>query len=172
MTDKDIVSIIKKDIVNGHTGNFLTLEVIDRSKNSMKIFSEENLDDMVCTLFEHSMTKNIVLVKNRRYGIDEYGDDIGFKSYNGSPFPIIGYTFVLSETGDHNTNITPSLMKLLEAVLHRGCLDKLAYPLGRRQNWEVKTGIIDSMGGIVPMINIDYDPWDAFEEYLIEDETP
>ena len=162
MTDKDIVSIIKQDIVNGHTGNFLTLDVIDIDNRDMMCFSENSLDDMVCSLFNLSLTKNIETVKSRRYGIDEYGDDIGFKSYNGHPFPIIGYTFGVKESVDHNTNITPMLLKFLEVVLRRAGLDLLAFPMGREMTMPMVKGMTMTM----PMVIANHDPWVTFETYL------
>ncbi len=169
MTDREIIDIIKGDIITGETADFLTLDVIDLSGGKkMLCFSEEYWDDMFKVLFDYSLTKNIVVVRARRLGVDELASRIGKKSYNGSQFPIIGYTFGLRDSEDHSTNITPRLMKFLEVAFTRDGLDRLAFPMGRnRIEYEFK-GYSDG----VPICCIPpEDPWEMLEKYMNGGET-
>ena len=165
MTDREIIDIIKRDIVSGETGDFLTLDVVDFSEGKRMCFSEVYWDDMFKTLFDYSLTKNIVVVRARRLGIEEYASNFNKKSYNGSQFPIIGYTFGLQESEDHSTNISPRLMKFIEVAFTRVGLDKLAFPM-ERNKIEHKTMYLDPYN-FTPIISIAYDdPWKMLEQYI------
>ena len=166
MTDREIMDIIKFDLVSGETADFLTLDVVDLSESKkMLCFSEEYWDDMFKTLFDYSLTKNIVVVKSRRLGVDELSSRIGKKSYNGSKFPIIGYTFGLQDSEDHSTNITPRLMKFIEVVMTRVGIDRLAFPMGRNRIEYEFRGYND---GTSIIYTPSEDPWTWFERYLAE----
>ena len=155
MTDKVIIDYIKKDIVEGNTGDFLTLDIYDSDARMKHCFSEQFFDDMMKTLFDFSLTKNIV-------AIGKEGTS-NLLSYNGQHYAIINYSFIVSESRDHQTNITPRLMKFIEVAFTRSGLDRLAYPMYRnRIEYELR-GFSDGN----PMIYIPpEDPWETLEKYM------
>ena len=169
MTDREIIDIIKQDIVSGETADFLTLDIVDLSEDKkMLCFSEEYWDDMFKVLFDYSLTKNIVVVRARQLGIDELASRSGKQSYNGSQFPIIGYTFGLQDSEDHSTNITPRLMKFIEVAFTRAGLDRLAFPIGRNRIEYEFRGF--SNGNPIICIPPE-DPWEMLEKYMNGEET-
>ena len=163
MIDQDIIDRIKRDIILGDTADFLTLDVVDSSTKERHCFSEQFFDEMIEALFNWSMTKIIVGIRHYVGGYENFTSN-SIKAFNGSPCPIIGYVFVIEESPNHQTNITPRLMKFLEVVLTRGGLSKLAYPDGKRT---LDANIVANQNHWgVPILTIPDDPWIAFEEYL------
>lgn len=157
MTDREIVDHIKQDIIEGNTADFLTLDVFDTGTKKRYCFGD--LDDMMQILFDYSLAKTIVGM-NAIYPTVFPGKS---KSYNGDPYPIVGYLFAIGDSSDHQTNISPMLMKFLEVVMNRVMLDRLAFPMGRsRIEYEFR-GYNDG----TPIIYIpDEDPWTMLECYL------
>ena len=68
------------------------------------------------------------------------------------------------ESKDCQTNITPRLMKFIEAIMNRGILDRLAFPM--RHSREIE---FHDFG--VPIAMPPPDPWDVVEAYLNENEN-
>lgn len=161
MIDRDIIDRIKRDIIGGYTADSLILTVVESDTKERHCFSECCFDEMMEALFNWSMTKNIVGIRHYVGGYENFTSNY-IKAFNGSPCPIIGYTFVIEESPNHQTNITPRLMKFLEVVLTRGGLSKLAYPEGQRG---YKYEEVTNHWG-VPFLTIPDDPWIEFEKYL------
>lgn len=130
MTDLEIIGKMKDDIIKGNTADFLTLDVFDTDTNERHRFSEQFFDDMLGSLFKWSLSKTIV---NYWHSVGNYRECMGNKllSFNGSPCPVMGFTFVICESKDFQTNITPKLLKFLEVVLTKSGLSRLAFPAGR-----------------------------------------
>jgi len=155
MTDREIISFIKKDIVAGNTADFLTLDIYDSDKRTKECYSEPYFDEMMTALFDFSMTKNIV-------GISKEGTS-RIKAYNGQPYAIVSYVISVGESEDGTTNITPRLMKFIEVAFTRTGLDRLAYPMCRNRIEYEFRGY--SCGN--PMIYIQpEDPWEMLEKYM------
>lgn len=162
MTDREIIDFIKKDIINGDTANFLTLDIKDKTGGKMHCFSNYFSDEMFTTLFDLSMTKEVIGIGRNR--LDPTSRT---RAYNGTPTPIYGYIIVVEESKDCQTNITPRLMKFIEVIMNRGMLDRLAFPM--RHSREIEFHDF-GVGGFVPIAMPPPDPWDAVEAYLNEGE--
>jgi len=163
MIDQDIIDRIKRDIILGDTSDSLILTVVESDTKERYCFSECCFDEMMEALFKWSMTKNIVDIRHYVGGYDNFTID-NIRAFNGSPCPIIGYTFVIEESPNHQTNITPRLMKFLEVVLTRSGLSKLAYPDGQRT---LDANIVANRNHWgVPIFTVPDDPWIEFEKYL------
>lgn len=162
MTDREIIDFIKKDIINGDTADFLTFDIKDRTDGKIHCFSEYFLNEMFETLFDLSMTKEVIGIRANR--LATYSNK---RSYNGTPSPIIGYIIVVEESKDCQTNITPRLMKFIEVIMNRGILDRLAFPM--RHSREIEFHDF-GVGGFIPIAMPPPDPWDAVEAYLNEGE--
>lgn len=167
MTDREIIDYIKRHIVEGETADYLTFEIFDRDADERQWFGEDTIDDFIQSMFDYSMTKNVIGIRPLRWDNTHSGWGWGeVKSYNGYVCPIISYTLVLKQSSDYQTNISPMLMKFLEVILKEGSIDKLAYPMGRTHPVHMQ-----EYGGL-PMIYIPpEDPWDALERYLMEGEV-
>ena len=161
MTDQEIIDYIKKDIVEGNTADFLTLDIYDSDKRKKECYSEPHFDEMMVALFDFSMTKNIVGIKREW--------DSSLEAYNGQPYAIMTYIISVGESEDGTTNITPRLMKFIEVAFTRAGLDRLAYPMYRnRIEYEFRG--YDGCGN--PMIYIPpEDPWETLENYMNGEET-
>lgn len=162
MTDREIIDIIKKDIVSGETADFLTFDIRDKTDGKMYCFSEYFLNEMFTTLFDLSMTKEIMGIRKNR--LDPTSSKL---AYNGTPAPVIGYILVVKESDDCQTNITPRLMKFIEVIMHRGMLDQLAFPMRRSREIEFHDF---GVGGFIPIAMPPPDPWYAVEAYINENE--
>lgn len=163
MTDREIIGFIKKDIIAGNTADFLTLDIVDKATGKRYCFGLEDMNDMMVKLFDYSLTRKVD-------GIRALHTRTPSKvvSYNGNPYPVVGYIVSVEESEDHQTNITPMLMKFLEVVMDRTMLDKLAYPMYRnRIEYEFRG--YDGCGD--PMIHIPPDPWETLEKYMNGEET-
>ena len=161
MTDIEIIDRIKMDIIRGNTADFLTLDIFDENTKKRYCFGDD-LDDMMQILFDYSLVNTIVGMTAIRPMVPG-----GSKSYNGDPYPIVGYIFAIGNSTDNQTNISPMLMKFLEVVMNRVMLDRLAFPMMRsRIGYEE---ITNSFTG-VPIISPPYeeDPWKALDDYLAE----
>ena len=160
MTDRELIDHIKQDIIRGNTADFLTLDIVDTE--TKKRYCYRNLDDIMQILFDYSLAKTIVGMTAIHPFVPGKS-----KSYSGDPYPIIGYLLAIGDSADHQTNISPMLMKFLEVILKRGVIDRLAYPMGRnRIEYEFR-----GYNGGTPIIYIpSEDPWDALEGYLREGE--
>lgn len=159
MTDREIIDHIKKDIIEGNTADFLTLDVFDTGTKKRYCFGDD-LDDMVQILFDYSLAKTIV-------GMNAIHPFVPGKSkaYNGDPYPIVGYLFAIGDSDDHQTNISPMLLKFLEVILKMGVLDKLAYPMGKPR--EIR---LVEYGYGCPVALPPEDPWESLDRYLREGE--
>ena len=159
MTDREIIDYIKKDIIDGNTADFLTFDIFDTETKKRYCFGENDLDDMMQILFDYSLAKTIV-------GVNAIHPTVfpgRSKSYNGDPYPIVGYLFAIGDSIDHQTNISPMLMKFLEIVENRAMLDRLAFPMGRNRIEYEFRGYNDG----TPIIYIpSEDPWTMLERYL------
>ena len=155
MTDQEIIDYIKKDIVEGNTADFLTLDIYDSDKRKKECYSESHFDEMMTALFDFSMTKNIV-------GISK-GGTTRIKAYNGCPYAIMTYIISVGESEDGTTNITPRLMKFIEVAFTRAGLDRLAYPMYRNRIEYEFRGMI---GGNPIIYNPPEDPWETLEKYM------
>jgi hypothetical protein len=115
---------------------------------------------MFKALFDFSLSKTI-------HAITKEGST-KLRAYNGTPYAIVNYEFIVTESTDGTTNITPRLMKFLEVAFTRWGLDKLAFPMGRnRIEYEFK-GYSDG----VPICCIPpEDPWQMLEKYMNCGET-
>ena len=162
MTDREIIDYIKKDIVSGETADFLTLDIKDRTDGKRYCFSDYYRDELFETLFDLSMTKEIMGIRKNR--LDPTSNML---AYNGTLAPVIGYIIVVDESKDCQTNITPRLMKFIETIMHREMLDQLAFPMRRSREIEFRDF---GVGGSVPIAVPPPDPWDAVEAYLNENE--
>lgn len=159
MTDKELIDRIKQDIIGGNTADFLTLDIVDTK--TKKRYCYRNLDDIMQILFDYSLAKTIIDMTAIHPFVPGRS-----KSYRGDPYPIIGYLLAIGDSADHQTNISPMLMKFLEVILKRGVIDKLAYPMGRTNYVHIQ-----EYSGM-PMIYIPpEDPWEALEGYLREGEV-
>lgn len=169
MTDREIIDTIKKDIVEGNTADFLCLYIVDQSNSSelrgKGCFSESFMDEMMTALFDISMTHEIVVVSANHM---EDFDHSTKRAFNGNPYPIIGYTFFVRTSQDHQTNITPKLMKFIEVVMRRDMLDRLAFPYGKPRQVELRN--YGGVGGFCPIAMPPPDPWDAMEAYLKDED--
>lgn len=168
MTDREIIDYIKKDIVSGDTADFLTIDIEDKTEGkrycfgNRYCFSEHYLNEMFTTLFDISMTKEIMgIYKNR---LDSTSNTL---AYNGTPAPVIGYILVVKESKNCQTNITPRLMKFIEVIMNRGILDRLAFPMRHSREIEFHDFRV---GGFSQIAMLQPDPWDAVETYLNENE--
>ena len=160
MTDQEIIDYIKKDIVDGNTADFLTLDIYDSDKHKKECYSEPHFDEMMVALFDFSMTKNIVGIRK------EWTSRI--QAYNGQPYAIMTYIISVGESEDGTTNITSRLMKFIEVAFTRAGLDRLAYPMYRNRIEYEFRGY--SCGN--PMIYIPpEDPWETLEKYMDGEET-
>ena len=155
MTDNEIIDYIKKDIVEGNTADFLTLDIYDSDKRKKMCYSEAFRDDMFKALFDFSLSKTIYAITKEV--------STKLQAYNGTPYAIVNYEFIVTESTDGTTNITPRLMKFLEVAFTSWGLDKLAFPMGRnRIEYEFK-GYSDG----VPICCIPKeDPWEMLEKYM------
>ena len=163
MTDREIIDFIKKDIINGDTADFLTFDIKDKTDGKVYCFSDYYRDEMFTTLFDLSMTKEVIGIRPNR--LDAHSSK---RSYNGTPLPIIGYIIVVDKSKNCQTNITPRLMKFIEVIMNRGILDRLAFPMRRSREIEFHDF---GVGGFVPIAMPPPDPWDAVEAYLNENEN-
>ena len=163
MTDREIIDFIKKNIINGDTADFLTLDIKDKTDGKRYCFSEYYLNEMFTTLFDLSMTKEIMGIRKNR--LDPTSSKL---AYNGTLAPVIGYIIVVDASEDCQTNITPRLMKFIEVIMNRGMLDQLAFPMRRSREIEFQDF---GVGGSVPIAMPPPDPWDAVEAYLNENEN-
>ena len=159
MTDRELIDYIKQDIIRGNTADFLTLDIVDTE--TKKRYCYRNLDDIMQILFDYSLAKTIVGMTAIHPFVPGRS-----KSYSGDPYPIIGYLFAIGDSADHQTNISPMLMKFLEVILKRGVIDKLAYPMGKPK--EVR---LVEYGYGCPVALPPEDPWDMLEGYLREGEV-
>lgn len=162
MTDREIIDNIKKDIINGDTADFLILDIKDRTDGRVYCFSDYYRDEMFTTLFDLSMTKEVIGIRANR--LDAHSSK---RSYNGTPSPIYGYIIVVDKSKDCQTNITPRLMKFIETIMQREMLDQLAFPMRRSREIEFRDF---GVGGFVPIAMPPPDPWDVVEAYLNEGE--
>lgn len=161
MTDREIIDCIKKDIIEGNTADLLTLEVFDKDTKKRYFFGAD-LDDMMQVMFDYSLTKTIVGMNAIHPTVLEKS-----KAYNGNPYPIVGYLFVIGDSDDHQTNISPTLMKFLEVVMNIDMLDRLAFPMGRGGRIGYETESILPRPYILSDPYND-DPWETLERYLAE----
>lgn len=163
MTDREIIDFIKKDIVEGNTIDFLTLDIVDKATGKRYCFGSENMNDMMAKLFDYSLTSKVGGINALR---TRTPSQVG--SYNGNPYPVVGYIVSVEESEDHQTNISPMLMKFLEVVMNRTMLDRLAYPMYRNRFEYEFRGY--SCGN--PIIYIPpEDPWETLEKYMNGEEA-
>lgn len=166
MTDREIIDCIKQNIVEGETADFLTFVVLDKDTDKRHCFGEEEIDDFIQIMFYYSMAKTVIGVRPVRRDNTHSRWSV-LRSYNGNVCPITGYVLVLSQSSDYQTNISPMLMKFLEAIIKKGVIDKLAYPIWRNR---IEYGFREFNDG-TPIIYIPpEDPWTCFERYLAEGE--
>ena len=167
MTDREIIDFIKKDIINGWTADFLVLDIDDKTDGRLYCFSEYCLDEMFKTLFDISLTKKVIGVQGVVHNPSRLDASSSKMAYNGSPAPIIGYSLVVTESQDGQTNITPKLMKFIETIMNRYLLSRLAFPM--RHSREIEFHNFD-IGEFIHMPPDD--PWDAVEAYLRDEDEP
>ena len=151
MTDREIIDQIKRDIMFGCTTNFLNLVIED-----VMFFGIEKKDIMMQCLFDLSLSKTIVEVHPHRTTF------ASLSAYNGSMNPIVGYGFVVKDSPDHQTNITPRLMKFIEVIFAGGWIEKFARP-----QLVERADVVDGDG---KMFHSPSDPWEALEAYLDDED--
>lgn len=155
MTDLEVIDYIKKDIIEGNTADFLTLDIYDADRRKKMCYSEAFRDDMFKALFDFSLTKNI-------HAISKIGSS-RLKAYNGASYAIMTYSIVVTDSTDGTTNITPRLMKFFEVVFTRSGLDRLAFPMGRNRIEYEFRGFSNGS----PLVCIPpEDPWQMLEAYM------
>ena len=149
MTDDDIISQIKRDILCGRTDSYLVLDVVDSESRSRRCFSYAYLDEMMTTLFDLSLTKTIDIVHP--------------SSGNGQS--VNCYMLYLKDSKDGQTNITGKLLKFLEIVLDREWLIRLAeYP----RRVQVASSFGFSAGDF---LQHEKTPWEQMEEILKDEDA-
>ena len=148
MTDDDIISQIKGDILCGRIDTYLVLNVEDAETRNRRFFSHAYLDEMMTAMFDLSLTKTIDSV-----------------SSSGSGRSVDCYTLHLKDSKDGQTNITGKLLKFLEIVLDREWLVRLAeYP----RRVQVASSFGFSAGNF---LQHEKTPWEQMEEILKDEDA-
>ena len=148
MTDDDIISQIKRDILCGRTSSYLVLDVVDVETSCRWCFSHAYLDEMMAALFDLSLTKTIDIVNS-----------------SGDGRSVNCYTLHLKDSEDGQTNITGKLLKFLEIVLNREWLIRLTeYP--RRVQLASSFGF-----NAGDFLQYEKTPWEKMEEILNDEDA-